>query len=379
MTGPIAGKATSPALADFIMLNEELASLARARIPLESNLARLAVQLPRKSGALAERVGRRLEAGEDIVSAVDAECGSMPATYRAVLVAGVESGNPAIALQAIVESASRLDQLRHVTMAALLYPLVIVVLVCWLLTIVVKVVVPSFAWIEQTPFRPVIWLAHSPATVPVLAVAIPALIVLYAVFWWRRSGRLSGSSPRLGWLATLAGAGRIHRWGEATRFAELLYLLVERGLPLDQSLRLAGEAAGDHRLRAAALGMARAVHSGQVVKQRMQDAGYEGQGFDSSSLLPPSRILDSARAPDVPLLIRLALQHAGDRPLLLAGLRQAAAMYHERTVRAADWYTEYLPILLTIVIGGTFTIGFTLFVLWPYASMLYEMSEWNWR
>jgi hypothetical protein len=60
-------------------------------------------------------------------------------------------------------------------------------------------------------------------------------------------------------------------------------------------------------------------------------------------------------------------------------LRQAAAIYRERTVRAAEWYTEYLPILLTIVIGGTLTIGFTLLVLWPYVSMLYELSEWNWN
>jgi general secretion pathway protein F/type IV pilus assembly protein PilC len=353
MSLPSAGQATTPALADFILLNEELAALARARIPLESNLARLGAQLPGKSGDLAQRIGRRLEAGEDFVSAIEAECASMPATYRAALVAGVASGNPGIALKSIVDSATRLDQLRHVTLAALLYPLVLVVLVCWLLTIVVKLVVPSFAWIENTPFRPIVWLAHSPATVPLLAVVAPAIVLLYAMFWWWRSGRLGGSSPRLGWLARLAGAGRIHQSNEAARFAELLHLLVERGLPLDETLRLAAEATGDRRLRAAALRMASEVHSGQVAHH------FTGAGF--------------------PTLIRLALQHAGDRSLLLASLRQAAAMYQERTVRAAEWYTEYLPILLTIVIGGTFTIGFTLFVLWPYASMLYELSEWNWR
>jgi type II secretory pathway component PulF len=238
--------------------------------------------------------------------------------------------------------------------------------------------VPSFAWVEETPFRPVIWLANSPATVPVLAVAVPALVVLYAAFWWRRSGRLGGSSPRLGWLATFAGAGRVYHWGEATRFAELLYLLIDRGLPLDLSLQLAGEAAGDRRLRAAALAMAKGAHSGQVV-QRIQDAGYMRQDSETSPLHPPSRILNPPAASEIPILIRLALQHADDRALLLTGLRQAAAMYHERTTRAADWYTEYLPILLTIVIGGTFTIGFTLFVLWPYVSMLYELSDWNWR
>jgi type II secretory pathway component PulF len=177
----------------------------------------------------------------------------------------------------------------------------------------------------------------------------------------------------------LAGSGRIYRWGEAARFADLLLLLVERGVPLDQSLQLAGEAAGDRRLRAAALRMAKDVHAGQAVQMRMQAAGGREQGFGTSSLPPASRILNPSPISDFPILIRLALQHAGDRALLVAGLRQAAAIYHERTVRAAEWYTEYLPILLTIVIGGTFTIGFTLFVLWPYVSMLYEVSGWNWR
>jgi general secretion pathway protein F len=359
MNAPTGGTATTPALADFIALNEELAALVRARIPLESNLARLGSQLPGKSGALAERIGRRLESGQDFVSAMDAECKSMPPSYRAALAAGVQSGNLGGALKAIVDSASRLDRMRHVTIVAMLYPLVLVVLVCWLLTIVVKLVVPSFAWIEHTPFKPILWMSDSPYTVPVLAVALPSIVLGWAILWWWRSGRLGGSSPRLGLLATLTGSGRVYRWGEAARFAELLYLLVERGLPLDQSLQLAGEAAGYRRLQNAAIQMAKGIHAGEVVpKSSAQAAKYEA---------------------DIPVLIRLALQHAGDRPLLIASLRQAATMYQERTVRAAEWYGEYLPIFMTIAIGGTFTIGFTLFVLWPYASMLHELAGPAWR
>jgi type II secretory pathway component PulF len=360
MNAPPAGKAQTPALADFILLNEEIAALVRARIPLESNLARLGKQLPRKSGVLAERIGQRMESGEDLVTAIDAECVSMPASYRAALVAGIQSGNLGAALKSIVDSASCMDQMRHVTLVALLYPLVLVVLVCWLLTFVIMRVMPEFAWIEHTPFRPILWLSHSPYTFPVLAIAAPCFIVLWANQWWWRSGRLGGSTPRLGLLATLTGSGRIYRWGEAARFAELLHLLVERGLPLDQSLQLVGEATGDRRLRAAAEQLAKEIQGGEVV--RIANAQAAGQ-----------------RQSDFPLLIRLALQHAGDRALLVASLRQAATMYQERTVRAAEWYSEYLPILLTIAIGGTFTIGFTLFVLWPYASMLHELSAWDWR
>jgi len=360
MNASSTGKARTPALADFILLNEEMAALVRARIPLESNLARLAKQLPRKSGALAERIGKRLASGQDVVTAIDAECASMPASYRAALVAGIESGNLGAALSSIVDSASRQDQLRHVTLVAMLYPLVIVVLVCYLLAFTITRVAPSFAWIDHTPFKPILWLSHSPYTVPFLTIAAPALIVLWAIVWWWRSGRLGGTLPRLGLLATLAGSGRIFRWGEASRFAELLQLLVERGIPLNTALRLAGEATGDRRLRAAALQLASNTQAGEEVHAIRSNA-------------------DQQRLANFPVLIRLALQHANDRSLLIASLRQAATMYRERTIRAAEWYSEFLPILLTVGIGGTFTIGFTLFVLWPYASMLHELSAPTWR
>ena len=38
---------------------------------------------------MAERIGRRMAAGESLATAMDAECASLPAAYRAVVVAGV--------------------------------------------------------------------------------------------------------------------------------------------------------------------------------------------------------------------------------------------------------------------------------------------------
>jgi type II secretory pathway component PulF len=137
-------------------------------------------------------------------------------------------------------------------------------------------------------------------------------------------------------------------------------ILVERGLPLDQALCLAGEASGDARLRAAAGRLADEIRRGSADLQIAISS-------EESALV------------EFPLLIRLALHHAGNRALLTGGLRQAATTYRERALRAAEWYAEYLPMLLTVVIGGTLTAAFTLLVLWPYASTLHELAGWNWR
>jgi hypothetical protein len=64
---------------------------------------------------------------------------------------------------------------------------------------------------------------------------------------------------------------------------------------------------------------------------------------------------------------------------MAAGLAEAALVYRERAIRAAEWYSEYVPILLTLAIGGTITLAFALLIFWPYTSMLRELAQWNWK
>ena len=65
--------------------------------------------------------------------------------------------------------------------------------------------------------------------------------------------------------------------------------------------------------------------------------------------------------------------------LMTAGLAEAATMYRERAIRAAEWYAEYVPILLTVAIGGTITMASALLIFWPYATMLHDLAQWNWK
>jgi general secretion pathway protein F len=349
------------ALADFILLNEEIAAIVRARLPLESHLAQLGRQLPRRAGDLAARIGRRMESGETLAAAMDAECKSLPPAYRAAVLAGTLSGELGAALESLVESATRLDQMRRVTGVAILYPLVIVIVACLMLAVVFSQVIPRFEWLNQPHFGVFTQLSHGDITVPLLGLVVPCTVTLAVAAWWWRSGRVHGGrGARFASLAWLPGAQRVNRWSQAATFVELLRLLVERRLPLDQSLRLAGEAIEDQQLRVAAVRLADQIKRGEVLRTN---------GGSTTEWA----------AAEFPLLIRVALRQAHDRALLIGGLRQAAAMYRERAIRTAEWYAEYMPILLTVAIGGTLTIGFTLLVLWPYASTLSELAGWNWR
>jgi general secretion pathway protein F len=361
MNSPTDGQAAVPALADFIALNDEIAALAAARIPLESHLAATGRSLRGKAGDLAARIGRRLSAGESLSAAMDAECGSLPASYRAVVEAGIESGQLGSAIESVVTSASRLQQLRRVSGAAVLYPLMILIVASTMFAIVVTQVTPQFGWLGHYQFAPIRALAEWPYTGVVLTLVVPALLIAIVYVWWRSSSRLGWTGlSRWGLLGWVPGSGRIRRWSEAAKFADLLHLLVERGVPFDRALRLSGEAAEDRKIRGAALRLAERAGWGGAA--RLAGGGE-----------------DEVISADFPFLIRLALRHSGDRELLAGGLRQAAIIYHDRAVRAAEWFAEYAPILLTVVVGGSITFAFALFVLWPYAATLNELAGVRWR
>lgn len=351
----------SPALADFILLNEEIAALVRARLPLESHLARLGAELPTTSADLARRIGRRMEQGESFAAAMEQECAALPPAYRATIIAGAESGQLGPALESLVDSASRVSDLRRVTGIAVLYPLVIVVEVCLLLALVVAHFVPTLSGWTETPRSPLARLAESTWTLPLLTFIVPGTVVLLAGIWWWRSGRIGGAaSTRIGSMSALPWARRVYYWGQAASLADLLRLLIERGIPLDQALTLAADATDVKHFRRAAHQLAQQLRRGQVLSPAAIDSvGSSRWG------LPP--------------LIRLALCRADDGPTLSNSLRQAADIYHDRAVRKAEWYAQYLPILLTVVIGGTLSIGFTWLVFSPYAAMLHELARWHSR
>jgi general secretion pathway protein F len=357
MNASIGGNAASPALTDFIILNEEIAALVRARMPLEAHLSLIGAELPGKAGELTERIGRRLATGESLSQAMEVECGSMPAAYRTTILAGVESGQLGTAVESLVDTAARMDQLRRITGVSLIYPIAILVVTCLLLAMVIIQVIPQFAWLDQSHFGPIAWLSRWPRSVLAFAVVAPCLVILALTIWWWRSGRVGGVfAARFRLLAWLPGARAVHRWSQAATFSELLLLLVERGLALDHALRLSAEAIDDARLRTAA----------KQVAERIQCGGNTRSSDSNKNFHDVS---------EFPLLIRLALHHSSDRALLAGSLRQAAVVYRDRAIRAADWYAEYAPILLTVGIGGTLTICYTLLILWPYASMLRELAR----
>jgi type II secretory pathway component PulF len=337
-------------LSDLAALNAELAALVRAGLPLEPQLRRLARELPGRSAELAERIGQRLEAGDNLVSALDAEGDTLPSVYRAAVAAGLRSGQLGAALESLVESAARLEHIRRAIGVALVYPFIVVAIVWAALAMVLFVALPIFR--DPVP-RFDLFQGYSPIVAGVVAVAIivPTICLPLSIVGWWRSRRANRAFRAPLWKR-LSPISRVRYFGQVATFTEILRLLIEANAPLDEALTIAGQATSDHSLQRAATGLAADV-----------GAGLFAAGSPSASAIPP--------------LVRLALRSANQRPLLLRGLGQAAEIYRDRAGRAATWTSEYLPIVLTASLAGAATLGLAVAVFWPYVAMLYELAQWN--
>ncbi len=218
--------ATSMSLDDLVVLNDEIASLVRAGVPLDLGLSSWGRDL---SGPL-RQVTRRLEqsvaAGRDLGDALSDPSLNIPPAYRAVVIAGLRSGRLPSALESLSENARNVQHLRGTIALALIYPLLLVTIAYTLFLFLLTVVLPTFVAVyEPGPPAYLAALARAgqwalvgiplPPTdwrLPVLFLP-PVLLWLVVLAWWHQSRRAmvldAGSASRLlGWIPLAARTAR---------------------------------------------------------------------------------------------------------------------------------------------------------------------------
>ena len=79
-------------------------------------------------------------------------------------------------------------------------------------------------------------------------------------------------------------------------------------------------------------------------------------------------------AEDLPPMLRWLLVTGQDRGTLLEALRHAAAMYRRRGSHQAEMARLFLPVLLTVLIGGGVTLIYALLLFGPWISLLDQLA-----
>jgi general secretion pathway protein F len=360
---------TAITLDELIALNDEIAALVRAGVPLEQGLAELGSDMPGRLGKVASMLAERAGRGEPLEQVLSEQSAGLPPVYGAVVRAGLEAGRLPAALEAVAGSARRLAETRRSVMAASLYPLLVLMLAWGFFAFfackLAGPILQGFERLEVTGRGLFGWLARAGPSAAYWGPAVPLALLILAMLWWSRTRRAAVAEPQwagrlLGWLPWL---GRTLRCSRTAAFVEVLALLVENRVPLPEAIELAAEASGDRRLRRAAAHLADALRRGEPLTTA--DNSYQTRNSPGNG---PNR-RDPVRAEFPPLLRWLML--AGQRHgALLPALKHAAATYHRRARHHADLARVFLPFVLTIAVGGGVTLLYALTLFVPYVSIL---------
>jgi type IV pilus assembly protein PilC len=235
---------------EFLVFNQELATLLKAGMPLVQSLDLLKrrVASPRLRQVLHD-VHDRVRAGAALSEAFAAHGAAVPGVYTASLLAGERSGSLDAVLRRFVEYTQIVATVRRKTLSALIYPAILIGLALVLVGIIVLRVVPAFtdfyaSFGAELPLITRIIIAVSDTLRQQLLLVLLALAAAIAafMFWVRQPGQ-KARFDRLILRIPLVGdiAGKF----ATSQMARTLATLLGGGLPLVNALDIAARSIGN--------------------------------------------------------------------------------------------------------------------------------------
>lgn len=235
---------------EFLVFNQELATLLKAGMPLVQSLDLLKrrVESPVFRRVL-EDVHERVRSGTALSDAFDAQSDLFPRVYTASLLAGERSGNLDAVLRRFVEYSKIIATVKRKTVSALVYPAILVTLALGLVSIIVLKVVPAFSdfygsFGAQLPLVTRIIVAVSDfirGQFVYLIVAV-AVVAIALVSWLQQKGQ-KARFDRV--VLRLPMLGQVARKFATSQMARTLATLLGGGLPLVNALDIASKSVGN--------------------------------------------------------------------------------------------------------------------------------------
>ena len=235
---------------DFLVFNQELATLLKAGMPLVQSLdlLRRRVQSPVFRGVLND-VHERVRSGTALSDAFATHGALVPSVYTASLLAGERSGSLDTVLRRYVEYAKIIATVKRKTVSALIYPVILISLAFILVAIIVFRVVPSFtdfyaSFGADLPLitRIIVGISNVLREQLVVVVIAAAAAIAAFVFWLRQPGQ----KARLDHLVLrLPLLGEIAQKFATSQMARTLATLLGGGLPLVNALDISAKSIGN--------------------------------------------------------------------------------------------------------------------------------------
>jgi type IV pilus assembly protein PilC len=255
-------------MAEFLIFNQEMATLLKAGLPLVQSLDILRKRVPNPVfKAALDDVYERVRSGAALSEAFDAQQ-LFSGVYTASLMAGEKSGSLEQVIRRYVQHVKVLMGVRSQVVSALIYPAVLVVLAMTVVGLIVFKVVPEFAAFynqfghgRDLPMSTRVVVAISTRLVGSggFILAGLALLVTGLVLWFRhpvQRRRLHAGILRLPYFGPLA-----RRFATA-QVSRTLATLLSGGIPLVNALDIGARTVGNKSIAEGLAVVARQVREG---------------------------------------------------------------------------------------------------------------------
>ena len=228
---------------EFVVFNQELATLLKAGMPLVQSLDILRQRVTNVTfKAVIDGIHERVRAGMSLSDAFAEHGDLFPAVYSASLLAGERSGNLDGVLRRYVAYEKILGHVRRKTISALIYPCVLVVMMLALLGIIVVQVVPGFATFyanfdRQLPLSTRIIVAVSNVVVGNFwLIALVLALTVFGLVSWAKPKAQRAKLHRM--LLELPWIGNTARKFATAQLARTIATLLGGGIPLVNALEI---------------------------------------------------------------------------------------------------------------------------------------------
>ena len=260
---------------EFLVFNQELATLLKAGMPLVQSLDILRTRLTNPLfKSVLDDVYEKVRGGTALSDAFAMHGDLFPSVYTASLMAGERAGNLDAVLRRYVAYAKTVDTVRSKTVSAMIYPAILIALAIGLVSIIVLKVVPTFAEFYKSFDREL-----PTSTKFIVAVSH----VLQSQFWWIVLLIVAGAISFLSWIRRPGQGARfdafilkmpfigpsVHKFS-TSQLARTLATLLGGGIPLVNALEIAARSTGNRH-------MGREL---EIVSQKVR----EGQSFAATML-----------------------------------------------------------------------------------------------
>jgi type II secretory pathway component PulF len=341
---------------EFLLFNQQLASITKAGIPLERGLRELAQDVSSPAmRQLVEDIAADLEAGVPLEGAFQKRERQFPPLYGRILKAGVETGRLSEMLTSLNRHLELAGQTRRIVFEATSYPAVIFVLGAIIITGVFRFVIPQFRAVIQEMVE-----GHlNPVTAAIFRIAdniipfwigVAALVGIVAAVFVSLSSSPAGRRVRERLFLNLPVVGRLYHSSILSRMAEAMALLVGAGCDIPEALRLGAVTSGSETLTLESDLVAQQIERGVSVLEA-------GQG---------ARML--------PRLFLYSVQLGAQRNELQDNLYSLGEMYADQARVGQSRLQTFLLPMMIITIGGIIACAI-LGVFLPMVQVISSLSS----